>query len=260
MTIVGAKPPPERRFLGQLGTQRLPQLERAGISAGQKSVSNRELDACQPNTPTNVKNDFDIQKMRYSGVRGGAEGHDKDLGIDVSLPVAGRKAVCSSAQQGLSAVRDGGSQKGSQLCAMKNRDGSETSRPCAMKGRGEESQLYAMKGRSEGPQLCMTRGRCEGPRLCETTSRSEDSPLCATRGPGEDLQLCALKAWRRVAYARQRIAVNSGEESRRCAARLFAAKATRGRSCRSCRCGCRPRRCGTPRSRRRPRAGSRDRR
>lgn len=150
--------------------------------------------------------------------------------------------------------------KGSQLCAMKNRDGSETSRPCAMKGRGEESQLYAMKGRSEGPQLCMTRGRCEGPRLCETTSRSEDSPLCATRGPGEDLQLCALKAWRRVAYARQRIAANTGEEPRRCAARLLAAKVTRERSCRSCRCGCRPRRCGTPRSRRRPRAGSRGRR
>ena len=210
MTIVGAKPPPERRFLGQLGTQRLPQLERAGISAGQKSVANRELGACQPNTPTNVKNDFDIQKMRYSGVRCGATGHDKDLGIDVSLPVAGRKAVQQRATRTLSHARRG--------------------------------------------------GRCEGPRLCETTSRSEDSPLCATRGPGEDLQLCALKAWRRVAYARQRIAANTGEEPRRCAARLFAAKVTRERSCRSCRRGCRPRRCGTPRSRRRPRAGSRDRR
>ena len=162
--------------------------------------------------------------------------------------------------------------KGSQLCAMKGHYGSEISRPCAMKGRSEASQLCATgshcedpqpcatKGRSEGSQPCATRGRCEGPRPCETTSRSEDSPLCATRGPGEDLQLCALKAWRRVAYARQRNAVNSGEESRRSAARLFAAKATRGRSCRSCRCGCRPRRCGTPRSRRRPRAGSRDRR
>ena len=150
--------------------------------------------------------------------------------------------------------------KGSQLCAMKGHYGSEISRPCAMKGRSEASQPYATKSRSKDSQPCATRGCCEGPRLCETTSRSEDSPLCATRGPGEDLQLCALKAWRRVAYARQRIAVNSGEESRRCAARLFAAKATRGRSCRSCRCGCRPRRCGTPRSRRRPRAGSRDRR
>ncbi len=150
--------------------------------------------------------------------------------------------------------------KGSQLCAMKCHYGSEISRPCAMKGRSEASQPYATKSRSKDSQPCATRGCCEGPRLCETTSRSEDSPLCATRGPGEDLQLCALKAWRRVAYARQRIAVNSGEESRRSAARLFAAKATRGRSCRSCRCGCRPRRCGTPRSRRRPRAGSRDRR
>ena len=162
--------------------------------------------------------------------------------------------------------------KGSRLCAMKGHYGSEISRPCAMKGRSEASQLCATgshcedpqpcatKGRSEGSQPCATRGCCEGPRLCETTSRSEDSPLCATRGPGEDLQLCALKARRRVAYARQRIAANSGEEPRRCAARLFAAKATRGRSCRSCRCDCRPRRCGTPRSRRRPRAGSRDRR
>ena len=150
--------------------------------------------------------------------------------------------------------------KESQLCAMKGHYGSEISRPCAMKGRSEASQPYATKSRSKDSQPCATRGRCEGPRPCETTSRSEDSPLCATKGPGEDLQLCALKARRRVAYARQRIAVNSGEESRRCAARLFAAKATRGRSCRSCRCDCRPRRCGTPRSRRRPRAGSRDRR
>lgn len=150
--------------------------------------------------------------------------------------------------------------KESQLCAMKGHDGSEISRPCAMKGRSEASQPYATKSRSKDSQPCATRGRCEGPRLCETTSRSEDSPLCATRGPGEDLQLCALKAWRRVAYARQRIAVNSGEEPRRCAARLFAAKVTRERSCRSCRRGCRPRRCGTPRSRRRPRAGSQGRR
>lgn len=169
-------------------------------------------------------------------------------------------------------MRDGGSQKGSLLCAMKGHYGSETSRPCAMRGRSEAPQLCATRGRCEDPQPCATksrskdsqpcatRGCCEGPRLCETTSRSEDSPLCATRGPGEDLQLCALKAWRRVAYARQRIAVNSGEESRRCAARLLAAGTTRGRSCRSCRRGCRPRRCGTPRSRRHPRAGSRDRR
>lgn len=179
-----------------------------------------------------------------------------------------RRKPSRSRAQGGAAARNKDSQpyameshsKGSQLCAMKNRDGSETSRPCATRGRGEESQLYAMKGRSEGPQPCATRGRCEGPRLCETTSRSEDSPLCATRGPGEDLQLCALKAWRRVAYARQRIAANTGEEPRRCAARLFAAKVTRERSCRSCRRGCRPRRCGTPRSRRRPRAGSRGRR
>ena len=191
-----------------------------------------------------------------------------------------RRKPSRSRAQGGAAARNKDSQpyameshsKGSQLCAMKNRDGSETPRPCATRGRGEESQLYAMKGRSEGPQPCATRGRCEGPqpcatrgrcegpRLCETTSRSEDSPLCATRGPGEDLQLCALKAWRRVAYARQRIAANTGEEPRRCAARLFAAKVTRERSCRSCRRGCRPRRCGTPRSRRRPRAGSRGRR
>ena len=140
--------------------------------------------------------------------------------------------------------------------AARNKD----SQPCAMKGRSEASQPYATKSRSKDSQPCATRGRCEGPRLCETTSRSEDSPLCATRDPGEDLQLCALKAWRRVAYARQRIAANTGEESRRCAARLFAAKVTRERSCRSCRRGCRPRRCGTPRSRQRPRAGSRGRR
>ena len=179
-----------------------------------------------------------------------------------------RRKPSRSQAQGGAAARNKDSQpcamedrsKGSQLCAMKNRDGSEISRPCAMEGRSEAPQPYATKSRSKDSQPCATRGRCEGPRLCETTSRSEDSPLCATRGPDEDLQLCALKAWRRVAYARQRIAVNSGEESRRCTARLFAAKATRGRSCRSCRCGCRPRRCGTPRSRRRPRAGSRDRR
>ena len=179
-----------------------------------------------------------------------------------------RREPSRSRAQGGAAARNKDSQpyamegrsKGSQLCAMKGRDGSETSRPCAMKGRGEESQPYATKSRSKDSQPCATRGRCEGPRLCETTSRSEDSPLCATRGPGEDLQLCALKAWRRVAYARQRIAANTGEEPRRCAARLFAAKVTRERSCRSCRRGCRPRRCGTPRSRRRPRAGSRDRR
>mgnify|MGYP000998448102 CR=1 FL=1 len=150
--------------------------------------------------------------------------------------------------------------KGSQLCAMKGHDGSEISRPCAMEGRSEASHPYAIKSHSKDSQPCAMRGRSGGPRLCETTSRSEDSPLCATMGPGEDLQLCALNAWRRVAYARQGIAVNSGEEPRRCAARLFAAKVTRERSCRSCRCDCRPRQCGTPRSRRRPRAGSRDRR
>lgn len=150
--------------------------------------------------------------------------------------------------------------KESQLCAMKGHDGSEISRPCAMRDRSEASLLCATGSHCEGSQPCATRGCCEGPRLCETTSRSEDSPLCATMGPGEDLQLCALNAWRRVAYARQGIAVNSGEEPRRCAARLFAAKVTRERSCRSCRCDCRPRQCGTPRSRRRPRAGSRDRR
>ena len=150
--------------------------------------------------------------------------------------------------------------KGSQLCAMKSRDGSEVSRPCAMEGRSEASHPYAIKSHSKDSQPCAMRGRSGGPRLRETTSRSEGSPLCATMGPGEDLQLCALNAWRRVAYARQGIAANSGEEPRRCAARLFAAEATRGRSCRSCRCDCRPRRCGTPRSRRRPRAGSRDRR
>ena len=131
MTIVGAKPSPERRFLGQLGTQRLPQLERAGISAGQKSVANRELGACQPNTPTNVKNDFDIQKMRYSGVRCGATGHDKDLGIDVSLPVAGRKAVQQRATRTLSrarwriaeriaALRDEGSLRQRNLTTMRD--------------------------------------------------------------------------------------------------------------------------------------------
>ena len=150
--------------------------------------------------------------------------------------------------------------KESQLCAMKSRDGSEVSRPCAMEGRSEASHPYAIKSHSKDSQPCAMRGRSGGPRLRETTSRSEDSPLCATMGPGEDLQLCALNAWRRVAYARQGIAVNSGEEPRRCAARLFAAKVTRERSCRSCRCDCRPRQCGTPRSRRRPRAGSRDRR
>lgn len=150
--------------------------------------------------------------------------------------------------------------KESQLCAMKSRDGSEVSRPCAMEGRSEASHPYAIKSHSKDSQPCAMRGRSGGPQLRETTSRSEDSPLCATMGPGEDLQLCALNAWRRVAYARQGIAVNSGEEPRRCAARLFAAKVTRERSCRSCRCDCRPRQCGTPRSRRRPRAGSRDRR
>lgn len=150
--------------------------------------------------------------------------------------------------------------KGSQLCAMKGHYGSEISRPCAMKGRSEASHPYAIKSHSKDSQQCAMRGRSGGPRLRETTSRSEDSPLCATMGPGEDLRLCALNAWRRVAYARQGIAVNSGEEPRRCAARLFAAEATRGRSCRSYRCDCRPRQCGTPQSRRRPRAGSRDRR
>ena len=259
MTRVGAKPPPERRFLGQLGTQRLPQLECASISAGQKSVANRELGARRPSAPTNVKNDFDIQKMRYSGRGATQQGITRTSASTQTLPEPSARR-CSSAQQVLSAVRDGGSQKGSQLCAMKSRDGSEVSRPCAMEGRSEASHPYAIKSHSKDSQPCAMRGRSGGPRLCETTSRSEDSPLCATMGPGEDLQLCALKAWRRVAYARQRIAANTGEEPRRCAARLFAAEATRGRSCRSCRCDCRPRQCGTPQSRRRPRAESRDRR
>lgn len=78
--------PPERRFLGQLGTQRLPQLECASISAGQKSVANRELGARRPSAPTNVKNDFDIQKMRYSGHGATQQGITRTSASTQTLP------------------------------------------------------------------------------------------------------------------------------------------------------------------------------
>ena len=201
MTIVGAKPPPERRFLGQLGTQRLPQLGCAGISAGQKSVANRESGARRPSTPTNVKNDFDIQKNALFGARGGAAGHDKYLGIDVSLPVARRKAVQQRATRTLSRARwriaakiaalldEESQQRLSAVC-----DEGSLREPSALRNNEPQRGLSAL--RDKGSWRGLAAMRVEGvakSRLCATKDCSKfRRRVAAMRGA----------ALRRKSYAR----------------------------------------------------------